>query len=179
PVLAAAALRALGDADPARAIVAACSLVSHSQPAIACAAVEAVGYFAARAAVRTSTSSMAACEEALFSALHHSHDDVVKLALPLLGAQTDARSLARMGLCLDHPSWEVRRLAAELLGHDKRAGAQGLLRARYDREKDLVVREAIKAAVSVHSLDPPRRENREESESSVGATPAPRRREGR
>jgi hypothetical protein len=57
--------------------------------------------------------------------------------------------MARLGLCLDHASWEVRRVAAELLGQDKSAGAQALLKARYEREKDPVVRAAIAGAVSV------------------------------
>lgn len=179
PLLAAAALRALGEADPNRALASACGLVSHSEPAIACAAVEAVGYFAARAMASTPTSSIAAFEEALFSALEHTHDDVVKLALPLLGEQASARSLARIGLCLDHPSWEVRRLAAELLGHDKRAGAQGLLRARYDREKDLTVREAIAAAVSVRPFEPTRFETKNEPGESLLPASLARRKEGR
>jgi hypothetical protein len=74
---------------------------------------------------------------------------VVKLALSLAGARPGARALARLGLSLDHASWEVRRVAAELLGQDKSASAQALLRARYEREKDPFVRDAISAAVSV------------------------------
>ncbi len=127
PAMAAAALRALGEADPAKALVAACELVSHSEPAIACAAVEVVGYLAARAAVRTSSKSIAACANALFSALDHPDAEVVKLALPLVGEHAAGRSVAGVGHCLDHSSWEVRRVAAELLGHDKRAGGAGPL----------------------------------------------------
>jgi HEAT repeat protein len=82
-------------------------------------------------------------------ALDHSDPEVVKLALSLVGAQPDVRALARLGHCLDHASWEVRRLAAELLGQDKSPGAQALLRARYEREKEPVVRDAIAAAVSL------------------------------
>jgi hypothetical protein len=73
----------------------------------------------------------------------------VKVALSEIAAALDARALARLGLCLDHPSWEVRRLAAELLGQDASPGAQALLRARYEREKDPIVREAIEMALSV------------------------------
>ena len=40
-------------------------------------------------------------------------------------------------------------MAAELLGQDRSPSAQALLRARYEREKDPIVREAIAAAVSV------------------------------
>jgi hypothetical protein len=91
----------------------------------------------------------AECEDALFGALDHADPEVVKLALSLVGADPGARALARLGLCLDHSSWEVRRLAAELLGQDRGPGAQSLLRARYEREKDPLVRAAIGSAVSL------------------------------
>jgi hypothetical protein len=77
---------------------------------------------------------------------------VVKLALSLIGAQPGARALARLGLCLDHASSEVRSLAAELLGQDSSTGARALLRARYEREKDQMVRAAIASAASVRPL---------------------------
>jgi protein involved in polysaccharide export with SLBB domain len=51
----------------------------------------------------------------------------------------------------------VRRVAAELLGQDKSPGAQALLRARYEREKDPTVRDAIAAAVSVRPTAAPSR----------------------
>jgi HEAT repeat protein len=146
PVLIATALRALGEADASRALAAATPLVTHVDAAIACAAVEAVGQLASP----RSTSSLApACEDALFAALDHPDTEVVKLALSLVGARPGARAMARLGLSLDHPSWEVRRVAAELLGQDKSPGAQALLHARYEREKDPLVRAAIAGAVSV------------------------------
>ncbi len=76
----------------------------------------------------------------------------MKLALSLIGAQPGARVLARLGLCLDHTSSEVRCVAAELLGQDNSAGARALLRARYEREKDQLVRAAITSAASVRPL---------------------------
>jgi HEAT repeat protein len=88
-------------------------------------------------------------EDALFVALDHAEGEVVKLALSMLGARPGARALARLGLCLDHSSWEVRRLAAELLGQAKSPSAEGLLRARYELERDPMVREAIAIAVSL------------------------------
>jgi HEAT repeat protein len=165
-VLTAAALRALGDADPARATEAARRLVRHTDVAIACAAIEAVGHIAS---TRVSATVAAACEDALYSALDHPDAEVVKLALPLLGSRSEARALARLGFCLDHRSWEVRRVAAELLGQDKGAGAQALLRARYEREKDPIVRDAIAAAVSLRPA--------ERVDGSL-ATPVPRSKEG-
>jgi HEAT repeat protein len=154
PVLAGAALRALGEADPARALVSSRPLVSHTDAAIACAAVEAIGQLATSKAAREGRGRLEAdCEDALFTALEHPSDEVVKLALSLVGAEPGARALARLGLCLDHPSWQVRRLAAELLGQDGRAEAEGLLRARFERERDPIVRDAIASAVSVRPSD--------------------------
>jgi HEAT repeat protein len=137
PGLVAAALRALGDADGDLAFGAAHPLLKHADPSIASSAVEAIGRLGPRR------------KDAIFEALDHPDVDVVKSALAEIALDLDARSLARLGLCLDHISWEVRRLAAELLGSDGSPSAQALLRARYEREKDPVVREAIAEAVSV------------------------------
>jgi HEAT repeat protein len=150
PVLTAVALRALGEADPGRALAAARPLLTRTDPAVACAAVEAVGYLAwPRGSARVLPHIAAACEDALFSAFEHPDPEVVRLALSTVEAQPGPRVLSRLALCLDHASWEVRRVAAELLGQDKSPGAQALLRARYDREREPVVRDAIAAAVSV------------------------------
>jgi HEAT repeat protein len=148
PVLAATALRALRDADPGRALASARPLVAHADAAIACAAVETIGQLAS-SRTPVPTQIEVECEDALFGALDHRDPEVVKLALSLVGAEPGARALARLGLCLDHESWEVRRLAAELLGQDGRPAAHGLLRARYEREKDPLVRSAIGSAVSL------------------------------
>jgi HEAT repeat protein len=149
PALAATALRALGEADRDRALAAACVMVGHPDAAIACAAVEAIGHLEATAGPGQARSVTPGLEDALFIALDHSEDDVVKAALSMVGARPGARALARLGLCLDHSSWEVRRLAAELLGQAKSPSAEGLLRARYERESDPIVREAIASAVSL------------------------------
>jgi HEAT repeat protein len=146
PVLTATALRALGDADPARALAAARPLVTHTDAALACAAIEAIGPLAS--SPRASQHVQSECEDALFAALDHPDPEAVKLALSIVGVRPGPRALARLGLSLDHPSWEVRRVAAELLGQDRSSSAQALLRARYEREKDPIVREAIAAAVS-------------------------------
>jgi HEAT repeat protein len=150
PALAATALRALGDADPELAIRAALPLVSNSEAAIACAAVAAIGHLDhASVSVRLPAQLAVARDDALFAALSHPEVEVVKLALSILGTQPDARALARLGICLDHTAWEIRRVAAELLGNAKTPAAQSLLRARYERERDPTVREAIAAAVSL------------------------------
>ncbi len=151
PTLAGAALRALSDADPSRALASARPLVNHPDAAIACAAVEAIGQLPASKVPGQSAGLESAREDALFSALEHSSAEVVKLALSLVGTEPGARALARLGLCLDHGSWEVRRLAAELLGQDRRSEAEGLLRARFERERDPVVRDAIASAFSLRA----------------------------
>jgi hypothetical protein len=141
--------------------------VTHADAAVACAAVEAIGQLASpRAAQRVPNHLAASGEDALFAALDHPDAEVVKLALSLVGAQPGARALARLGLCLDHSSWEVRRVAAELLGQDKGPGAQALLRARYEREKDPIVRDAIAGAVS---LRPPGEESARPASRASGA----------
>jgi HEAT repeat protein len=159
PVLTAIGLRALGEADPQRAVAAARPLVRHSDPAIACAAVEAIGQL--DRAERTPTPEYRADREyALFSALDHPNAEVVKLALSLVGVRPGPQGFVRLGLCLDHPSSEVRRVAAELLAQDKSPASQGLLSVRYEREKDPVVREAIALAVSIRPPAEPSRSER-------------------
>jgi HEAT repeat protein len=167
-VLTATALRALGEADAERALASARLLVTHSDPAMACAAVEAIGHLGSAEAFgvsgRPPAHVVTACEDALFAALDHPDAEVVKLALSMIGTEPGPRALARLGLCLDHSAWEVRRLAAELLGQDKSPGARALLRARYDREKDPIVRDAIGSAVSLRPpADPSRGVERSES----------------
>jgi HEAT repeat protein len=153
PALTSTALRALGDADPDRALASARPLVAHADAAVACAAVEALAQLrSARGTGRVSIQVAVGAEDALFAALDHPDEEVVKLSLSLVGAQPGARALARLGLCLDHASSEVRCVAAELLGQDSSTGARALLRARYEREKDQIVRAAITTAASMRPL---------------------------
>ena len=68
----------------------------------------------------------------------------------------DARTpsvFARVATCLSHPSWEVRRLASEILGQDRSPAARDLLRARRDLELEPVGREALTEALAIR---PPR-----------------------
>ena len=137
PALVATALRALAEASPAQAYEAARPLLSSSDPAVACAAVGAIGGLAHPGR-----------EDGLFEALGHRDAEVVKSALFELSRAPGARSLTRFGTCLDHESWEVRRVAAEVLGQDGGASARALLRAGLEREKDALVREAITSALA-------------------------------
>lgn len=168
PALTAASLRALGEADPIRAMRIAAPLVRHADPAIACAAIEAVAQLGEGGGPEN-TAHAAEREDLLFAALDHSDAEVVKLALSLVGLEPGPRALVRLGLCLDHPSRDVRCVAAELLAQDKSAAAQKLLRVRYEREKDPTVREAIAHAVSVRS--PPDSASGERVDSTKAAAP--------
>ena len=153
PVVTATALRALSEADPERALASARPLLSHADAAMACAAVEAIGNLTTRrTSKRPPAHLMAACEDSLFAALDHPDAEVVKLSLSLVASHPGPRALARVGSCLDHPSWEVRRVAAELLGQDASAGARDLLHASYERERDPVVREAIASETSIRPM---------------------------
>jgi len=138
----AAACRALGAADPDRCLAVARRLVLSADAAIACAAVEAAGPLDGPAR-----------EDVLLAALEHPDAEVVKLALSELHRTTDDRYLARLGTCLDHESWEVRRLAAELLGVQRSLAAQALLRARLERESDGSVKEALVMSLGHHPPD--------------------------
>lgn len=132
-----AALRALGDADPDRTEALARPLVRNDDAAIACAAIDAIGRWGGPRR-----------EEDLFEALGHRDQGVVTLAISELAHSPSSRAIARLGACLEHPAWEVRRLAAEVLGQTGQASATKLLRARLDREDDPSVREALQDALS-------------------------------
>lgn len=133
-----AALRALADADPERAVAAATPLLRAKDARIASAAIEAMRH-----------AGTDAYERALAHALGHEEPDVVKLALAALPRDpTDSGALPQgLGMSLLHTSADVRRLAADLLGELGGEEARGLLRARLTLEGDAAVREAISAAL--------------------------------
>lgn len=137
-VVIAAALRALGEANPERAFEAARPLLFSKDPLLAASAVEAIGQLRG---VRR--------DHELFPALDHPHPDVVKSALVELSRDMSPETLAQVGRCLDHPSYEVRRFAADLLVSQKGGEAHALVRARMDREPDPVIREALGLALAL------------------------------
>ena len=139
--LVAAALRALSEADPARGFDAARTLLRTGDVPSACVAVEAIG-----------ASDLPAREAALTEALAHEDPEVVKAAMNALARTPTVESFVRLAQSLEHPSWEVRRLASELLAHVHEAKVVAMLRKRLEREKEPVVREALNAALS---LPPP------------------------
>jgi HEAT repeat protein len=137
PIRLASVLRALKDADPARAFAAARPLLRAKEAAVAAAAVEVVGSIDVEARV-----------EALMSAADHPDHEVVKLALAQLANTGDERALASLARAIEHAAEAVRRYAAELLGHEGGSEAEGILRARLDRERSATVRESIMAALA-------------------------------
>jgi HEAT repeat protein len=131
PEIVAAAASALSEADGERALEVCTRLLAREDPAIASAAVAALGRLGERA------------EGGLVRALDHASDEVVKLALSELGRAPSPRALERVGKSLEHPSWEVRRLAAEVLGAEGSDEAGEILRKRLEHENDAAVRDAI------------------------------------
>jgi len=147
PAVVAAALRALTPGDAEATYRAARPLLASRDASIASAAAEAIGRLPSPAH-----------REALFDALLHPEAEVVKVALSEMGAQLDGLALSHLARCLDHASWEVRRLACELLGGHNKDGVHALLHARLDREREPAVREAIASALSART--PPRTDGR-------------------
>ena len=137
PIRLGAVLRALKDADPERAFAAARPLLRSREAAVAAAAVEVVGGVAVEARV-----------DALMGAADHPDHEVAKLALAALANTGDERAIAALAHALEHDAEAVRRYAAELLGHEGGVDAEGLLRARLDRERSAEVRNAIMAALA-------------------------------
>ncbi len=137
PIRLGAVLRALKEADPERAFAAARPLLRSREAAVAAAAVEVVGAIAVDARV-----------DALMGAAGHPDHEVAKLALAQLANTGDERAIAALAHALEHDAEAVRRYAAELLGHEGGVEAEGLLRARLDRERSAEVRNTIMAALS-------------------------------
>jgi HEAT repeat protein len=136
--LGSAAVEALGETgDPAALDV--LKSVARSGAAIrAVAAVEAIGHIDAPGRV-----------EALIQALSHSEAEVVKAALrAVAGEEKDPRGAAHVAACLDHEAWDVRRLAAELLGRRVDPSAKHLLRQRLGSEREPLVREEIQRSLA-------------------------------
>jgi HEAT repeat protein len=96
--------------------------------------------------------------DALIHALSHSEAEVVKAALRTLShEERDPRSGAHVAACLDHEAWDVRRLAAELLGRRADTAAKQLLRQRLIGEQEPLVREEIQRSLTEAEGTPVRR----------------------
>jgi HEAT repeat protein len=85
--------------------------------------------------------------DALIDSLSHLDAEVVKAALQMLVSESDLRTNAHLGACLDHEAWDVRRLAADLLGRIGGDSVTALLRAKLALEPEPLVRDAILRAL--------------------------------
>ncbi len=135
--LVASAIGALGQAGDARALAVLRPLVRGGDPMSAVAAVEALARMHDRRRV-----------DALIDALAHPDAEVVKASLRVLTEERDPRVGAHLGACLDHDAWDVRRLAADLLGRLGGDSATRLLRAKLGNEDEPLVKDAIQRALS-------------------------------
>jgi HEAT repeat protein len=139
PGVLAATVLALGEASPNDAFEAAKPFLL-SDPVLACAAVEAIGQLEGPRRV-----------EGLLLALQHTEPEVVKAALVGLARGADEVGLAKVVEYLEDESFEVRRLAANLLGTEGSITSQARLRGRLERETDERVRDAIAEALSART----------------------------
>jgi HEAT repeat protein len=104
----------------------------------AVAAVEAIGRIDAPGRV-----------DAVIHALSHPEPEVVKAALRAVAHEEhEPRAGAHVAACLDHDAWDVRRLAAELLGRRADPTAKALLRRRLIDEREPLVREEIQRSLA-------------------------------
>ncbi len=134
--VAAAAARALGRLADRGAIPALRELVSEGRRGVAVAALEALRAMGDDAV-----------DELLVEALGSADSELVKEALRAIAQSDTPRRGARIALALEHSAWDVRQLAASLLGRlggpeDRRA-----LEERAEREVDAGVQAAIERAL--------------------------------
>lgn len=130
---AARALGAIGDQD---SIATLRELVVEGRPGVAVAAMESLR------AVRDP-----GLEELLLGALGQSDEELVKEALRAIAEGARADRAERIALALEHAAWDVRQLAARLLGTIGGEEAMRALRDRLAREADRGVRDAIEDAL--------------------------------
>lgn len=136
PGLVAEAVRALGETAAPEALALLRRQVRDGAPVVAVAAIEAVARISSPDRV-----------DALLEGIWHDDVEVVKAALQRLSAEKDARVRSHLIACIDHDAWDVRRLAADLLGGRGGEGVTARLRTRLTREAEPLVREAIQRAL--------------------------------
>jgi HEAT repeat protein len=136
PALVLTALRALGDSSDPRSLGVLGPLVRSDDARVAVTAVEALARHADQRRLSL-----------LFDGLHHNEAEVVKAAMLAIAAEPDPRVVVHLGACLDQPAWDVRRLAADLLGRVPSDASVALLRARLSAEHDPMVRDALTRAL--------------------------------
>ena len=85
-------------------------------------------------------------DELLLDALSNTDTEVVKQGL--VGLHDRAGQAAAIEGCLSHAAWDVRELAARLLGDARSVSSAPVLRERLELEQDDLVVEAVKEALS-------------------------------
>ncbi|MEZ4229244.1 MAG: HEAT repeat domain-containing protein [Polyangiaceae bacterium] len=141
-ILVAAALHSLGDTADPRALEVLKPLARSGAAMAAVSAVEALGRLSL-----SGSGQEGRAIEALIDSLSHPDPEVVKAAVRVLAEQRDPRVVTHLGACLDHEAWDVRRLAADLLGRTGGASTLELLKARLVTESEPLVREAVQRAL--------------------------------
>jgi HEAT repeat protein len=133
-----AAIEALGDTGDPAAIDVLRGVARQGAARRAVAAVEAIGRIDAPGRV-----------DALIHALSHPESEVVKVALRAVAQEArDPRGSAHVAASLDHDAWDVRRLAAELLGRRLDATAKQVLQRRLIDEREPLVRDEIQRSLA-------------------------------
>jgi HEAT repeat protein len=132
-----AAARALGRSGSLRAVEPLRETLRSGDTGLAMAAVEALG--------QLSPGELAGI---LADALNHSDDEVVKAALRALAECHDPAAPDVLISALRHPSWDLRQLAAELLGSLSVSKAIKPMREQLARETDDLAREALRSALA-------------------------------
>lgn len=135
PVVAAAA-RALGAIGDRASIPVLRELVAEGRAGVAAPAMESLRAL-----------SDPGLDDLLVEALGQSDEELVKEALRAIAERAGSRRAARVALALEHPAWDVRQLAAQLLSEIGGEGAAAALRDRLAREADAGVRAAIERAI--------------------------------
>lgn len=136
PAVQAAAARALGEAGDARAVEPLRGLVRSTAPGVAVAAMQALR--------RLHDPTLGTL---LVEALAHEDGEVAKQALKAIHETGGEQAASRLALGLSHAAWDVRALAAHLLGELGGLEAIEALQARRDRETDATVKRAIEEAL--------------------------------
>lgn len=142
-----AAVEALGATGDPAALDTLRSVAREGSAIRAVAAVEALGRINAPERI-----------DALIHALSHSEPEVVKAALRTVALEEkDPRAAAHLAAALDHEAWDVRRLAAELLGRRADSASKHLLRQRLIVEREPLVHAEIQRSLADPDTTPVRR----------------------
>ena len=136
PAVQSAAARALGEAGEPTASAQLKELTFSNAPGVAFAAITALRSIAA-----------ADLPSLLLETLGHEDEEVVKQALRALAEVEGERRVTRVAIGLVHPSWDVRSIAARLLGGLGSQQALDELHARLEEEDDPMVKHAISEAL--------------------------------